>query len=96
MNEPQPDNRVNKVEFFSAISKNCKTILVRGSKKEIKKEIERRGITKNNIVIFRCQSIGGETIIKKPIHRPRFKLTNEHRVAMTKAALNFLSENGLS
>ena len=90
------NSQSKEIEFFGAISKNCKTILVKRSKKEIREEIERRGIRKNNIVIFKCRSIGGQKIIKKPIHKPRFKLINDHQVAMTEASLNFLSQNGLT
>ena len=91
MNNSKPNN-CNGEEFFGAVSKNCKTVVVGKSKSEVRQEINRRKITKNNIVIFGCSLTEGNTIAEKPIHNPRFKLTNYHHIALTDACLNFLAQ----
>ncbi len=83
-------------EFFGAVSKNCKTVIVGKTKNEVRQKINRRNITKNNVVIFSCSLTEGNTIAKKPIHNPRFKLTHHHHTALTDACLDFLSQGRIS
>ena len=90
MNNSKPNN-CNGGEFFGAVSKNCRTVVVRRTKNGVRQEINRRKITKNNVVIFSCSLTEGNTIAKKPIHNPRFKLTHHHHTALTDACLDFLA-----
>ncbi len=80
-------------EFFGAVSKNCRTVVVEKTKNGVRKKINRLKIAKNNIAIFSCSLAEGNTIAKKPIHNLRFKLTNLHHTALTDACLNFLAQS---
>ena len=95
MNNPEHSGNEG-TEFFGAISRNCKTVIVKGSKSEVKREIGHLQITKNNIAIFKCWLAGENTIEKRPIHTPRFKLHQGHHIAITEAGLNFLSQGAIS
>ena len=95
MNNLKPNN-CNGREFFGAVSKNCKTVVVGKSKNEVRQEINRRNITKNNVVIFSCSLTEGNIIAKKPIHNPRFKLTHYHHIALKNACLDFLAQGRTS
>ena len=79
-------------EFFGAVSKNCRTVIVKNSKGEVKHEISHRGVTKNNIAMFKCCSVGENAISKKLLHKPRFKLTRDHHIALCEAGLSFLAQ----
>ncbi len=80
------------VKFFAAVSKNCKTVIVRKNKRDVRQVINRRGITRNNVAIFECRAEGENTIAKKPIHRPKFKLTPGHHIALAEAICEFLAQ----
>lgn len=82
-------------EFFGAVSKNLKAF-VGNSKRKIKNQIARRGITKNNIALFRCWPNGKRKIETKLINRPRFKLTHYHHIVLTEAGLNFLAQGEIA
>ena len=79
-------------EFFGVVTKNCKTVVVESSKKAVREEIAQRGVTKNNIAMFKCQLNGGGKIEKKLIHKPRFRLMTRHHVVLENACLIFLED----
>ena len=83
-------NNIAGAEFFGAVSKNFKT-LIGDSKRKIKNQIDRRGIAKNNIALFRCWLNGRKKIEKKLINRPRFRLQPHHHIVLERACFNFLS-----
>ena len=82
------------VTFFGAVSKNCRTVIVDRCKKTVKKKILDRNLAKHNVALFQCQYAGNQTIEKRPIERPGFKLTHQHHIALTEAAFSFISQNG--
>ena len=77
-------------EFFGAVSRNCKTVIVENSKRAVKSGIAQRGISKHNVAMFKCQLNGKNIIQKELLNRPGFKLTNYHHRALTDASLAFL------
>jgi len=85
-------SRKKKTEFFGAVSKNCKTVIVREHKKEVTQAIKSLLVTGNNIAIFKCRAEGENTIAKKPIHRPKFKLTSDHHAVLAEASCEFLAQ----
>ncbi len=78
-------------EFFGAITKNCKTIFLETSKKEVRNKILLRGINKNNIAIFKIRKNGKLDCEKKLINRPKFKLTNHHYESLNNRISFFLT-----
>lgn len=87
-------NGNGRTEFFGAVSKNCKTVIVDSCKKKVKKKILDRHIAKHNIALFHCQYTDNHTIEKKPIEMPGFRLERQHHVALAEAGFNFISQNG--
>ena len=78
------------VEFFGAVSKNCKTVIVERSKGAVKSKIAQRGVAKHNMAMFKCHPDNNNTVRKELLNRPRFKLTHQHHTALMDASLNFL------
>lgn len=78
-------------KFFGAVTKNCKTVLVDNSKKNLREEITQRRIAKNNIAMFECQ-LNERKIRTKLIHKPRFKLMARHHAVLKNAYLIFLED----
>jgi len=85
-------NNCNGGKFFGAVSKNCKTVIVGKSKNEVRQKIHHKHITKNNIAMFECHPKGENTIVKKPIHRTRFRLMARHHAVLKNACLTFLED----
>ncbi len=90
----ESDNR--EVKFFAAVSKNCKTVIVEKSKNNVRQKINHKRITRNNIAIFECCTKGKNTIVKKLIHRPKFKLTSGHHIVIVEASRKFLAQMEIS
>ena len=92
MSNSKPNN-CNGGEFFGAVSKNCKTVVVERTKNEVRQKIAKQKIAKNNVAIFSCSLVGENKIAKKPIHNLRFKPTSLHHTALTDACLKFLAQS---
>ena len=78
-------------KFFGAVTKNCKTVLVDNSKKDLREEIAQRRVAKNNIAMFECQP-NGIKIKTKLTHKPRFNLMVRLHVSLENACLIFLED----
>lgn len=78
-------------EFFGAVTKNCKTVVVEENKRTVREKITQKGVTKNNVAMFECR-LNERKIKKKLTHKPRFRLTARHHVVLENACLIFLED----